>query len=90
LTRRLLLAISSNVFRNADHLAFSLLRNRDLNLLKPWQAQPDATFTVPFHDCIFFVRALYGAEFSSRLAEVAQTLDAIAGSQMLATRTRLD
>jgi hypothetical protein len=72
---------------------FALLQGtvcHDLNLLKPRQALPDATIAVPFHDCIFFVRALNGAEFSSRLAEVAQTLDPVAGSQMLAGRRRLD
>jgi len=42
------------------------------------------TVIIPFDDRVIFVRLLNGAEFSSRLSEVAQTLDAISGIQFLA------
>jgi hypothetical protein len=38
---------------------------------------------VPFDDRVIFVSLLNCTEFSSRLSEVAQTLDAISGSQFL-------
>jgi hypothetical protein len=42
------------------------------------------TVIIPFDDRVIFVCLLNGAEFSSRLSEVAQTLDAISGVQFLA------
>jgi hypothetical protein len=42
------------------------------------------TVIIPFNDRVIFVRSLNCAEFSSRLSEVAQTLDAISGIQFLA------
>jgi hypothetical protein len=42
-----------------------------------------ATVIIPFDDRVIFVRLLNRAEFSSRLSEVAQTLDAISGIQFL-------
>jgi hypothetical protein len=44
---------------------------------------------IPFHDCIFFVGSLNRAQLSGRLSEVAQTLDAISGRQVLAGGRRL-
>jgi hypothetical protein len=41
------------------------------------------TVIVPFNDCVVFVGLLNRAEFSRRLSEVAQTLDAISGIQFL-------
>jgi hypothetical protein len=38
---------------------------------------------VPFDDRVIFVRLLNCAQFPSRLSEVAQTLDAISGIQVL-------
>jgi hypothetical protein len=42
------------------------------------------TVIVPFDDRIIFIGSLHCAEFSSRLSEVAQTLDPISGIQFLA------
>jgi hypothetical protein len=39
---------------------------------------------IPFDDRVIFVRSLHRAEFSSRLSEFAQTLNAISGIQFLA------
>ena len=41
------------------------------------------TAIIPFDDRVIFIRLLNCAEFPSRLSEVAQTLDAISGSQFL-------
>ena len=38
---------------------------------------------IPFDDRVIFVSLLNCAEFPSRLSEIAQTLDAIAGIQFL-------
>jgi hypothetical protein len=54
-----------------------------LNLLEPWLVEPHATAIIPFDDRLNFIRLLNCAEFSSRLSEVAQTLDAISGIQFL-------
>jgi hypothetical protein len=43
-----------------------------------------ATVIIPLDDRVLFVSLLNCAEFSGRLPEVAQTLDAISGSQLLA------
>ena len=43
-----------------------------------------ATVIIPLDDRVVFVSSLNCAEFSSRLSEVAQTLDAISGTQFLA------
>jgi len=42
------------------------------------------TVIIPFDDRVIFVGSLHCAEFSRRFSEVAQTLDAISGSQLLA------
>ena len=42
------------------------------------------TVIIRFDNCVIFVSLLYWAEFSHRLSEVAQTLDAISGIQFLA------
>ena len=41
--------------------------------------ESDTTVIIPFDDRVIFVGLLNCAEFSSRLSEVAQTLDAISG-----------
>jgi hypothetical protein len=46
-------------------------------------AESHATVIIPFDDRVIFVRLLNCAEFSSRHSEVAQTLDAISGIQVL-------
>jgi hypothetical protein len=43
-----------------------------------------STVIIPFHDRVLFVSSLNCAEASIRLSEVAQTLDPISGSQLLA------
>jgi hypothetical protein len=42
------------------------------------------TVVIPLDDRVLLVGSLNGAEFSRWLSEVAQTLDAISGSQLLA------
>ena len=41
------------------------------------------TAVIPFDDRVLFVSLLNSAEFSTRLSEVAETLDAIPGIQVL-------
>lgn len=60
-----------------------------LNLLERWLVQSLTTVIIPFNDRVIFVGLLHCAEFSSRLSEVAQTLDAISGIQFLASGGRL-
>src|ERR1039458_5848224 len=62
-----------------DELA-SLLR---LNLLERRLVDSHTTVIIPLDDRVLFVSSLNCAEFSIRLSEVAQTLDAISGSQPL-------
>jgi hypothetical protein len=40
-----------------------------------------ATVVIPLYDCVIFVSAFNGAELFCWFAEIAQTLDAITGSQ---------
>jgi len=54
-----------------------------LNLLEPRLVESRTTAIIPFDDRVIFIRLLNCAEFPSRLSEVAQTLDAISGSQFL-------
>jgi len=61
-----------------------------LNLLKPWLMEPGAAVIIPFDDRVIFVRLLYCACFSRRLAEVPQTFDAIPWPQSLAGSSRID
>jgi hypothetical protein len=48
-----------------------------------------ATVIIPVNDRVIFVGLLDCAQFSGRLSEVAQTLDAISGIQLLARGRRL-
>src|SRR5450631_2673564 len=48
-----------------------------LNLLERRLVDPHTTVIIPLDDRVIFVGLLNCAEFSSRLSEVAQTLDAI-------------
>jgi hypothetical protein len=54
-----------------------------LNLLEPRLVESDTTVIIPFDDRVLFVGLLDRAEFSSRLSEVAQALDAISRVQFL-------
>jgi hypothetical protein len=46
-------------------------------------AESHPTVIIPFDDRVIFVSLLNCAEFSSRLSEVAQPLDAISGIEFL-------
>jgi hypothetical protein len=59
-----------------------------LNLLEPRLMESHTTVIIPFDHRVFFVRLLNCAEFSSRLSEVAQTLDPISGTQFLVAGRR--
>ena len=48
-----------------------------------------ASVIIPFDDRVIFVGLLHGAEFSRRLSEVTQTLDANLGIQFLVGSTSL-
>jgi hypothetical protein len=54
-----------------------------LNLLKRRLVESYTTVIIPFDDGVIFVCLLNRAEFSIRLSEVAQTLDAISRIQFL-------
>ena len=54
-----------------------------LNLLERRLVESHATVVIPLNDRVLFVSSLNCAEFSIRLSEVAQTLDAISGHQLL-------
>jgi hypothetical protein len=56
----------------------------EVNLLEPRLVESHTTVIIPFDDRVIFVRLLNCAEFSGRLSEVAQTLDAISGIEFLA------
>jgi hypothetical protein len=58
-------------------------RPSGLNLLEQRLAQSLTTVSIPFNDRIVFVGSFNCAEFSGRLSEVTQTLDAISGIQFL-------
>jgi len=54
-----------------------------LSLLKPRLVVSHTTSIFPSDDRVIFVSLLDCTEFSARLSEVAQTLDAISGIQVL-------
>jgi hypothetical protein len=54
-----------------------------LNLLEPRLVESHTTGIIPFDDRVIFVSLLHCAELPSRLSEVAQTLDAISGIQVV-------
>jgi hypothetical protein len=51
------------------------------NFFEPRLSEPLATVIVPLYKRVVFVRLLNCTEFSSRLSEISQTLDAITGIQ---------
>lgn len=57
--------------------------NAGLHLLKRRLVESHTTVIIPFDDRVSFVSLLHCAEFSRRLSEVTQTLDAISGIQFL-------
>ena len=60
------------------------LPKAELDLLERRLVDPHTTIIIPLDDRVILIRSLNCAEFSIRLSEVAQTLDAISGSQLLA------
>jgi hypothetical protein len=61
-----------------------------LYFLKPRLMQPCTAIAVPLHYCVFFIRPFNSAQFSRRLPEIAQTLDAISGIYFQLLWRRLD
>ena len=57
-----------------------------LHLLEPWLVESHTTVIIPLDDHVIFVRLLNRTQFSGRLSEVTQTLDAISGMQFLVGR----
>src|SRR5580700_770189 len=53
------------------------------DFFEPRLVQSHTTVIIPFDHRVIFVSLLNCADFSSRLSEVAQTLDAISGTQFL-------
>ena len=45
---------------------------------------PRATVVIPLYDCVIFVSALNRSELAFWFSEIAQTLDAITGSEFRA------
>jgi len=60
-----------------------------LNLLERRLVESHTTVIIPFNDRVVFVSLFNCAELSSRLSEVAKTLDAISGIEFLAGRRGL-
>jgi hypothetical protein len=60
------------------------------DFLEPWVVQSPATLIIPLYKCVVFVRLLNCTEFSSRLSEISQTLDAITGIQFRVGSRGLD
>jgi hypothetical protein len=54
-----------------------------LNLLQARLMESRATVIIPFDNGILIISALNGTNFSIRLSEVSQTLDAVSGIQFL-------
>ena len=51
--------------------------------------EPHTTVIIAFDDRVIFVSLLHRTEFSGRLSEVAQSLDAISGIQFLVGGNRV-
>ena len=60
------------------------------NFFKPRLAQSHTTVVIPLYKRVVFVRLLNCSEFSSRLSEISQTLDAITGIQFRVGSRGLD
>src|ERR1019366_10589590 len=60
------------------------------DFLEPRLVQSHSTVIIPLYKGVFFVRLLNCPEFSSRLSEVTQPLDAISRSQLRAGRRGLN
>jgi len=60
------------------------------DLLEPRLVQSHSTVVIPLYERVLFVRLLNCSEFSSRLSEISQTLDAITGIQFRVGSSGLD
>jgi hypothetical protein len=60
------------------------------DLLEPRLAESHSTVVIPLYKRVVFVRLLNCTEFSSRLSEISQTLDAITGIQFRVGSGKLD
>jgi hypothetical protein len=60
------------------------------DLLEPRLVQSHSTVVIPLYERVVFVRLLNCSEFSSRLSEISQTLDAITGIQFRVGSSGLD
>jgi hypothetical protein len=60
------------------------------DLLEPRLMQSHSTVVIPLYKRVVFVRLLNCSEFSSRLSEISQTLDAITGIQFRVGSSGLD
>jgi len=60
-----------------------------LNLLERRLVESHTTAIVPFDDRVIFVSLFNRTQLSSRLSEVAQTLDAISGNQFVVASSGL-
>jgi hypothetical protein len=60
------------------------------DLLEPRLVQSHTTVVIPLYERVVFVRLLNCSEFSSRLSEISQTLDAITGIQFQVGSSGLD
>jgi hypothetical protein len=60
------------------------------SFLQPRLAQSHSTVIIPLYKRVVFVRLLNCTEFSSRLSEISQTLDAITGIQFRVGSRGLD
>jgi hypothetical protein len=61
-----------------------------LKLLEPRLVESHSPIVIPFDDRVIVIRLLNRAQFSRRPSEVAQTLDAIAGTKFLIGGRRFD
>jgi hypothetical protein len=61
-----------------------------LNLLERRLVESRATVVIPLYERVFFIRLLNCTEFSSRLSEISQPLDAITGIQFRVGSRGLD
>jgi hypothetical protein len=73
-------SLKSRIF---DFCSAYLVEPGGLSLLEPRLMDSHSTVIIPFDDRVVFVRSLHCAHFSSRLSEVAQTLDPISGIDFL-------
>jgi hypothetical protein len=59
-----------------------------LHLLEPRLVDSDTTVVIPFDERVLFIHSPNCAKFSSRDSEIAQSLDAISGGEILASSRR--